>query len=46
MSGFNIFLAIMAGIAVIVFFTLYHITAGYGKFVTGKWGITVNNKLG
>lgn len=46
MSSFNLFLTVMTGVAVIVFFVLYHITAGYGKFVSGKWGLTIGNKAG
>lgn len=43
---FSRFLWIMTGIAVIVFFSLYHINAGYGIMYDKKWGGTVNNRLG
>lgn len=43
---FDLFLAVMSAVAVVVFFALYHIDAGYGKFYTRKWGPAVNNKLG
>lgn len=44
--SFNGFLAIMSITALVVFVSLYFVTAGYGKFATKKWGPTVNNKLG
>lgn len=31
--------------AVIVFVALYFVEAGYGMFVTKKWGITISNKI-
>lgn len=37
---------VMAVLAVIVFFALQKITAGYGMMYTEKWGPTVNNRLG
>lgn len=43
---FNICLAVMTLIAVIVFFCLFRIDAGYGKFYNKKWGPSVNNRLG
>ncbi len=43
---FNIFLLIMTVIAVIVFVSLFFVTAGYGKFATKKWGPAINNKIG
>ena len=43
---FNTFLAVMAAVAVVVFFTLYRINAGYGKFYTPQWGPSVDNHLG
>lgn len=45
-ANFNAFLWIMSGIAVIVFFALQKIEAGYGIAYTPKWGFSVNNKLG
>lgn len=38
--------ASMLGIAVVVFITLFRITAGYGMMYDKKWGPTLNNKLG
>lgn len=35
----------MAGLAVVVFLTLYFVTAGYGQFRTKGWGWCINNKL-
>lgn len=43
---FNLFLAIMAATAVVVFIALYFVDAGYGKFYSSKWGPAVNNRLG
>ena len=44
--SFNIFLAIMAAIAAVVFVVLFFVTAGYGKFTTNRWGPSINNKAG
>lgn len=46
MSSFNLFLTVMAAIAVVVFIALYFVDAGYGKFYTKKWGPAINNRLG
>ena len=43
---FNIFLIVMACVAVVVFVSLFFVDAGYGKFYDRKWGLAVNNKLG
>lgn len=43
---FDIFLAVMAAIAAIVFVSLYFVDAGYGKFYNAKWGPAINNKIG
>ena len=45
-ENFSLFLWIMTGVAVIVFFSLYHVNAGYGIMYNKKWGVTVNNRLG
>ena len=45
-ANFYTFLTIMAICAVIVFFCLYFVDAGYGKFYNSKWGPSVNNRLG
>lgn len=39
-------MVVMAGLAVIVFFALYKVRAGYGIFRSGNWGPSVNNRLG
>lgn len=46
LHSFNIFLIVMASVAVIVFVALYFVDAGYGKFYNKKWGPAINNKLG
>lgn len=46
MFSFNLFLIVMAAIAVIVFVCLYFVDAGYGKFYTAKWGPAIDNRLG
>lgn len=43
---FNIFLAGMAIVAVVVFIALFFVDAGYGKFYQPKWGPSVDNHLG
>ena len=43
-SAFYIYLWVMTGIAVVVFFTLYHVEAGYGMLISKRWGKTINNK--
>ena len=43
---FNIFLIVMAVIAVAVFIALYFVDAGYGKFYKPKWGPSLDNHLG
>lgn len=44
--SFNMFLLAMSLTAVVVFFALYHIDAGYGKFYHHSWGPAINNKTG
>lgn len=44
--AFNILIISMAVLGLIVFISLYFVTAGYGKFATKKWGLSVNNKAG
>lgn len=43
---YNVFLIIMVIIAAFVFITLFFENAGYGQFITKKWGKSLNNKLG
>jgi 3-oxo-5-alpha-steroid 4-dehydrogenase 1 len=45
MDYFFIFLCVMLGVAVIVFITLFFVDAGYGKFISPKWGYAIPNKL-
>ena len=45
MDVFHIFLAVMTGIAVIVFVALYFVKAGYGMFFDAKWGRPINNRM-
>ena len=42
---FNGLIYTMIGLAVVVFISLYFITAGYGLFRTKEWGLSINNKL-
>ena len=44
--AFYLFLIVMAVLAVVVFFALFHVNAGYGKFYQPKWGPSVDNHLG
>ena len=46
LHAFQIFLIVMALIAVVVFISLFFVDAGYGKFYQPKWGPSVNNRLG
>lgn len=43
---FNIFLLIMAVLAVVVFVALFYVNAGYGVFYNKKWGPAIPNKIG
>jgi len=43
---FNWFMIIMIVLALIVFITLFKITAGYGQHITKKWGVSINDKIG
>ena len=45
-QAFNLFLLVMAVVAVVVFVCLFFVDAGYGKFYQPKWGPSVDNKLG
>ena len=45
-SAFNIFLIVMAAVAVVVFLALYFVNAGYGKFYQPSWGPSLDNHLG
>ncbi len=46
LHAFNLFLIVMAAIAVVVFVCLFFIDAGYGKFYQPKWGPSVDNRIG
>lgn len=43
---YHIALIVMSVLAVVVFFALLKIDAGYGKFYSKKWGKSVSNKVG
>lgn len=45
-EAFNIFLLVMAIIAVVVFVALFFVNAGYGKFYNKRWGPTLDNHFG
>lgn len=44
-AAFKLTIEIMAGLALVVFISLYFVEAGYGQFRTRKWGWSINNKL-
>ena len=44
--AFNLFLIIMAAVALVVFVTLFFVNAGYGKFYQPKWGASLDNHWG
>lgn len=46
MNAFNLFLIVMAVVAVIVFISLFFVDAGYGKFYAPKWGPSLDNHWG
>jgi len=46
MGMFYLFLMGMTILAVVVFVVLYRVKAGYGIFFDGKWGPSINNRLG
>ena len=46
LHAFQIFLIVMAVVAVVVFVSLFFVDAGYGKFYQPKWGPSVDNRLG
>ena len=46
MHTFDLFLVIMAIVAVIVFIALYFVDAGYGMFFNKKWGPSLSNRWG
>lgn len=45
-ESFNIFLAVMAATAVVVFIALHYVEAGYGVAYTRRWGPAVDNRVG
>lgn len=45
-ENFDMFLWVMAAVAVVVFVALHMVEAGYGIAYTPKWGPSVNNRLG
>lgn len=46
LQAYNIFLIVMAAVAVVVFVCLFFVDAGYGKFYQPKWGQSVSNRTG
>ena len=44
-TSFNLFLAVMSGVALVVFIALYFVKAGYGIFRTASWGPSLSNKV-
>jgi len=44
-QAFNYLIYVMLAMAVIVFVSLYFVTAGYGQFRTRQWGWSINNKV-
>lgn len=45
-QAFQTFLVCMSLVALLVFIALFFVKAGYGKFVSAKWGPSISNKLG
>ena len=45
-THYNMILIVMTVIAVFVFIALFFVKAGYGRFYTRKWGLSVNNRVG
>ena len=45
-SFFNMLIYCMTCLAVVVFVSLFYVTAGYGQFRTKRWGLSINNRLG
>ena len=45
LDSYNIFLIVMAAIAVVVFIALYFVEAGYGYLFNPKYGFPVPNKV-
>ena len=43
---FNLFLIVMAVIAVVVYVSLFFVDAGYGRFYQPKWGPSLDNHWG
>ena len=46
LQAFYLFLTVMAVLAVVMFFSLYRINAGYGKFYGPSWGPSLDNRTG
>ncbi len=42
---FNYLIYGMTCLAVVVFVSLYFVTAGYGQFRTRRWGLSINNRV-
>lgn len=45
LTTFNGIIWVMAGLALVVFVSLYFVNAGYGQFRTRQWGLSIDNRL-
>ena len=45
LETFNLFLIVMAAIALVVFIALYFVEAGYGYLFNPKFGFPIPNKI-
>ena len=45
LQQYDIFLLLMAALAVVVFIALNFVEAGYGITIDKKWGVAINNKI-
>jgi hypothetical protein len=43
---FNGFLVLMVVLAAVVFYSLRYTPAGYGQYISKRWGKTIDNKAG
>ena len=46
LSTFNHLIYAMLAMAVVVFVSLYFVTAGYGQFRSRRWGLSIDNRAG
>ena len=45
LNHYDLFLLVMAALAVVVFIVLQFVEAGYGITIDKKWGLAINNKI-